>query len=114
MSTKRVFLVAAIGRAGGFTPVLIADGCVATPSGDFDLRIKQGPGGSTALLLASPLLPVGVVPLNGVGDGNGQFTLNTTYFNVIGPGHLMLQAAVIDPAVPRGLTMTNAVDLHFH
>lgn len=118
--------------AGGFTPTLSADGCVATPTPDFNLRIQNGPGGASALLMAgltramvpigvtgcswyvSPIIPLGFVTLSGSGNGNGQFTLNITGYGVTGMGHLVFQAAVVDPTVTKGFTTTNGVDLHFH
>ena len=64
--------------------------------------------------LVAPIIPLGLVTLTGTGSGDGRFFMNTTYYQVAGPGHLMFQAAIVDPTVSRGFTTTNGLDLHFH
>ncbi len=115
---------------GGFVPSLAASGC-PSPGGDFSLSVDGGLGGSTAILFfgtdqaAIPFGPPGctfnvwpifttkfVLPLGGVGPGNGAGQLDL----VIPPDApsvvLTTQAWILDASVPfSGASGTNGLEI---
>ena len=113
---------------GGFVPQLTMDGC-PTAGGSVELAIKNGFGGSMALvligqgsasgtlasgcpLLVSGLLPVmPALPLGGSGAGQGSVQVNAPLPASTPAVKLSLQAFVLDPTVPAGYAGTNGVRL---
>ncbi len=111
--------------AGGFVPVLAITGC-ATPGGALELTIAQGAGGGLAvlalghgqadipllgctLLVAPPLTTPVVLPLAGVGPGAGTAQLSAPLSPATPPLVVALQAGILDPGAPSGLSATNGV-----
>lgn len=114
--------------SGGVRPSLAMTGC-PSPGKQITLRIEDGPGGSTALLVfgvnqaqvplsngcllaVSPLLPLVLsVPLIGAGPGNGSFTLDYTLPANTVTGSVTVQALVVDPGAAGGFTSTNGIQV---
>jgi WD40 repeat protein len=111
--------------AGGFVPVLAAEGC-ATAAGTLTLAISGAAGGGLAFLvvgasqaalpifgctlLAAPLLtPPVVLPLTGAGPGAGAAALSVPLSSAVPAATLALQAGILDPGAPSGWAATNGV-----
>ncbi len=112
--------------SGGFTPHLAATGCAAAQA-TFGLELNNGLGGSSALVLfgvtqasiplglgcfvvVAPISPaILVVPLSGVGPGNGGFSLSATLPATTTGVTFTTQAICVDPGVPLGAAVSNGV-----
>lgn len=110
------------------TPVLAIDGCYKA-SGNVQLDISLGYGGSTAMLLlglnevalpmgagctlnVSPILSIiGPLPLSGLFPGQGALTLNAALPANAAPGTVKIQAFVVDPGAALGFSTTNGVSM---
>ena len=116
------------GLSGAFgepKPELFWDACFL-PGANLEFVIKDGLGGSAALLLmgSSPansslggtctLLVGGTtiaqpLPLLGAGPGQGEVTLYLSIPQTAGPGSVFMQAWVIDPGSAVGASSTDAI-----
>lgn len=115
--------------SGGFTPELSLTGCVDAGLA-MELRVERGLGGAPALLLFGsspssppfvtgcalqivPVLPnVLVLPLGGVGPGQGSIAVLGHLPTTLVPGlHFTMQAVCADGALPSGFTVTNPLDV---
>jgi len=115
----------------GIVPRLSASGCAAS-GGPFQLTIEDGLGGSLVALLfgtgqgalplgfgcdvvVAPLLPpVLLLPLGGVGPGQGSAVLGAVVPLGVPSGTVVtMQALVADPNVGLGLSATNGLRLEF-
>ncbi|MSP15069.1 MAG: hypothetical protein EXR73_00410 [Myxococcales bacterium] len=113
--------------SGGFVPTLTLDG-LPMPGEDITLSLRDGLGGSLALLVfgtdfadlpmgksggslhVAPLLPdVLSLFLTGSGAGTGAFDLAETIPPSLIGVQLVTQTLVVDPGVPAGFTVSNAV-----
>lgn len=110
--------------SGGYTPALWGEGC-ATAGGQVSFAITNGLGASPGALLFGT--GTGVLPLKpgcdlqnlpllgatlplvlgGGGAGAGTFSWQATLPPAIPPLSLQLQAVLLDPGAPGGLTVTN-------
>jgi hypothetical protein len=112
--------------SGGFAPMLVMGGC-PTPGGAVELQVKRALGHTWAYLVAGlpadpavplgsgcslqvapPFLLVAVLPVSGVGPGNGSVAVGGM-LPAATTGTLALEAFVADPAVPGGLVATNGL-----
>jgi len=111
--------------SGGIYPGLWGQGD-PTSGGQLSLALTNGYGGSAGLLLVGlddqsapfkgctlsilPLSPLSVpLLLTPGGIGGGQWSLTTTLPPAVPAGSLYLQAALADPNVLTGVTLTNAL-----
>ena len=113
--------------SGGLVPVLEGSGCMQS-QGTVHVRLQQGNGGSTALLIlglnqastpigggcalaVSPVLPaVTPIPLGGDKPGTGSFELTAVMPAGLLPGTVTMQAVVVDPGATVGIAVSNGVE----
>jgi probable HAF family extracellular repeat protein len=110
---------------GGFVPGLWGQGW-PQGSGEMSLALTNGEGGAGGLLLVGlddqtapfkgctlsvlPLTPISLpLLLTPGGPGAGQWGLEFSLPPAVPMGSIFLQAALIDPGVPSGVTLTNGL-----
>jgi len=117
---------------GGLRPVLGASGPFRPGSSTAALHLRRGAGGALAVLhfgawpanptpptgvvhpLRPPRLPFVVLPLSGApgAAGEGAADVSLTPLTQLHAGaHLWLQAFVLEPALPGGVSATNGLEL---
>jgi hypothetical protein len=112
--------------SGGFSPTLSANGC-AVGGGSLTVDINGGVGGSIAVFLfglnpaaipvgagcllqvAPTLPPTPIVPLFGVGPGQGAISFAAGLPTSIPSISFTMQAFCADPSAPLGFSATNGV-----
>lgn len=114
--------------SGGFVPSVHLTGCAGS-GGQVTFEVAGGLGGATALIFyglsqAATSLPGGctlnlvplplstVLPLGGVGAGQGSISISTSIPPISASAILDLQVFVLDAGVPQGFSNTNGLELN--